>query len=141
VTHEAEIDLSDREFWLRPLAERESAFEILRAQPGLPFFPEPEPAADWMPHGPGYFADTRHADVAEASRRSDVFLSGPGARPFQDHDVSPRMVNGRSMKRPAHRVASVTSMRPAMRSAPIARLRRAAMTLGPDLVLTWDLSS
>jgi len=63
------------------------------------------------------------------------------ARPFQDHDVSPRMVNGRSMERPAHRVASVTSVRPAMRSAPIARLRRAAMTLGPDRVLTCDLSS
>jgi hypothetical protein len=43
-------------------------------------------------------------------------------RPFQDHDVSPRMVNGRSMERPAHRVASVTSVRPAIRSAPIARL-------------------
>jgi hypothetical protein len=39
------------------------------------------------------------------------------ARPFQDYDVSPRMVNGRSMERPAHRVVSVTSMRPAMRSA------------------------
>src|SRR5216683_6822092 len=64
-----------------------------------------------------------------------------GARPFQDHDVSPRMVNGRSMERPAHRVASVTSVRPARRCAPIARLRRAAMTLGPDRVLTWDLSS
>ena len=62
-------------------------------------------------------------------------------RPFQDHDVSPRMVNGRSMERPAHRVASVTSARPAMRSAPIARLRRAAMTLGPERVLTRDLSS
>ena len=62
-------------------------------------------------------------------------------RPFQDHDVSPRMVNGRSMERPAHRVASVTSVRPARRSAPIARLRRAAMILGPDRVLTWDLSS
>lgn len=84
MTHEAEIDLSDREFWLRPLAERESAFEILRAQPRLPFFPEPEPAADWMPHGPGYFAVTRHADVAEASRRSDVFLSGPGATIIAD---------------------------------------------------------
>jgi hypothetical protein len=62
-------------------------------------------------------------------------------RPFQDHDVSPRMMNGRSIERPAHRVASVTSMRPARRSAPIARLRRAAMTLGPDRVLTLDLSS
>ena len=62
-------------------------------------------------------------------------------RLFQDHDVSPRMVNGRSMERPAHRVASVTSVRPAIRSAPIARLRRAAMTLGPFRVLTLDLSS
>ena len=75
-----------------------------------------------------------------------VVLGAPGAgkttpRPFQDHDVSPRMVNGRSMERPAHRVASVTSVRPARRSAPIARLRRAAMILGPDRVLTWDLSS
>ena len=74
-------------------------------------------------------------------------ITGPGvrpgraARPFQDHDVSPRMVNGRSMERPAHRVASVTSVRPAIRSAPIARLRRAAMTLGPFRVLTLDLSS
>jgi hypothetical protein len=45
------------------------------------------------------------------------------------------------MERPAHRVASVTSVRPARRSAPIARLRRAAITLGPDRVLTLDLSS
>ena len=51
------------------------------------------------------------------------------------------MVNGRSRERPAHRVASVTSVRPAIRSAPIARLRRAAMTLGPFRVLTLDLSS
>jgi hypothetical protein len=52
-----------------------------------------------------------------------------------------RMVNGRSIERPAHRVASVTSVRLAIRSAPIARLRRAAMTLGPFRVLTLDLSS
>ena len=50
-------------------------------------------------------------------------------------------MNGRSIERPAHRVASVTSMRLARRSAPIARLPVAAMTLGPDRVLTWDLSS
>ena len=51
------------------------------------------------------------------------------------------MVKGLSMERAAHRVASVMSVRPAMRSAPIARLRRVAMALGPDRVLTWDLSS
>ena len=67
--------------------------------------------------------------------------SGVEARPFQDHDVSPRMANGLSMDRQAQRVASVTSARPERRRAQIARLRRAAMTLGPDRVLTCDLSS
>ena len=80
---------------------------------------------------------------AALSARLDPSVDDPAddTRPFQDHDVSPRMVNGRSMERPAHRVASVAPVRPAMRSAPIARLRRAAMILGPDRVLIWDLSS
>ena len=51
------------------------------------------------------------------------------------------MANGLSMDRLAHRVASVTSVRPKRRRAQIARLRRAAMILGPDRVLTCDLSS
>jgi hypothetical protein len=51
------------------------------------------------------------------------------------------MVNGRSMGRPAYEVASVTSVRPNRQRALMARLRGAAMTLGPDYVLTWDLSS
>jgi hypothetical protein len=38
-------------------------------------------------------------------------------------------------------VASVKSARPARRNAQMARLRSAAMTLGPDRVLTCDLSS
>jgi hypothetical protein len=62
-------------------------------------------------------------------------------RPFQDHDVRPRMANGLSMDRLAHRVASVTSVRPNRRRAQMARLRRAAMILGPDRVLMCDLSS
>jgi hypothetical protein len=62
-------------------------------------------------------------------------------RPFQDHYVSPRMMKGRSMERPAHRVASVMSVRPAMRSAPMARFLSVAIALGPERVLTWDLSS
>ncbi len=41
------------------------------------------------------------------------------------------MVNGLIMLRQAHLVASVTSARPARRSAPMARLRRLAMTRGP----------
>jgi hypothetical protein len=77
----------------------------------------------------------RHA--SRNKRRRSLLLP----RPFQDHDVSPRIVKGRSMERPAHWVASVTSVRPAMRKAPMARLRRPAMILGPDRVLTLDLSS
>ncbi len=51
------------------------------------------------------------------------------------------MVKGRSMERAAHRVASVMSVRPAMRSAPMARFLSEAMALGPERVLTRDLSS
>ncbi len=43
------------------------------------------------------------------------------SRPFQDHDVSPRMVKGRSMRRLAQRVASLVSCRPARWRAPMAR--------------------
>jgi hypothetical protein len=50
------------------------------------------------------------------------------------------MVKGRSMERPAQRVASVMSVRPARRRAPIARLRKVAMILGPDRVRTFHLS-
>jgi hypothetical protein len=45
------------------------------------------------------------------------------------------------MDRSAHRAASVTSVRPDRRRALMARLRRAVMTLDPDRVLTWNLSS
>jgi hypothetical protein len=62
-------------------------------------------------------------------------------RAFQDHDVSPRIWRGRLMERAAHLVASVMSVRPAMRRAPTARLRRAAMMRGPDRVLTLEASS
>jgi hypothetical protein len=51
------------------------------------------------------------------------------------------MVNGRLTDRLAHRVASVMSARPYSRRALMARLRSVAMILGPDRVLTCDLSS
>jgi mannose-6-phosphate isomerase-like protein (cupin superfamily) len=59
---------------------------------------------------------------------------------FQDH-VSLRILKGRCMTRPASRLASVMSRRPARWWAPTARLRRPAMTRGPDLVRTVELSS
>jgi aspartyl-tRNA(Asn)/glutamyl-tRNA(Gln) amidotransferase subunit A len=63
------------------------------------------------------------------------------ARSFQDRHMSLRMVKGRCMARVAQRVDSVMSCRPVSRIAPIARLRRAAMMRGPDLVWTVELSS
>jgi hypothetical protein len=60
---------------------------------------------------------------------------------FQDRPVRLRMVKGRCIKRPAHRVASVMSVRPMSRSSPMARFRRPAVTLGPDLDLAWEASS
>jgi hypothetical protein len=61
-------------------------------------------------------------------------------RSFQDH-VSLRILKGRCMTRPASRLASAMSRRPARWWAPTARLRRPAMTRGPDLVRTVELSS
>ncbi len=89
-----EIDLSDRTFWRRPLAEREGAFATLRRERPLAFFAEPDlrdasPLAP--PPGPGYRALTRHAEVTEVSRRPDVYRSGPGAVSILD--MPPEMVD------------------------------------------------
>ncbi len=48
---------------------------------------EPPPEVP-LPRGPGYWAVTRHADVVDASRRSDVFCSGKGV---QIPDLPPQM--------------------------------------------------
>ncbi len=76
-----DIDLSDLEFWRRPWDEREAAFVALRRDRPIAFFDEPvvEGSAITFPPGPGYYALTRHRDVATASRHPEVFLSGPGA--------------------------------------------------------------
>ncbi len=72
-----DIDLSDMEgFWTRPMVEREAAFATLRSEDPIRFFEERD--FEILPAGPGYWAVTRHADVIEASRRSDLFCSGNG---------------------------------------------------------------
>src|ERR1700722_8208214 len=73
----AGIDLSANEFWGRPLAERAASFALLRARQGPEFFAEPE--VSFAPHGPGYYALVRHADIVEASRHPEVFSSPRGA--------------------------------------------------------------
>jgi len=81
-----EIDLSQIEFWELPWSEREGAFQTLRQERPIAFFEEPAIAAgDFeLPAGPGYYALTKHRDVAEASRHPEVFLSGPGATSIMD---------------------------------------------------------
>ena len=76
-----DIDLSDMLFWQRPWGERDAAFRTLRRERPIGHYDEPvlEGTAIEFPRGNGYYALTRHADVAEATRRPDVFLSGHGA--------------------------------------------------------------
>ncbi|GAA4220106.1 cytochrome P450 [Streptosporangium album] len=78
----SDIDLSDITFWERPMAEREAAFALLRAQTAPVRFAEPE--ISFAPPGPGYYAVVRHADIVEASRNPEVFSSGRGSTSIQD---------------------------------------------------------
>jgi cytochrome P450 len=74
-----DFDLSTPEFWMVPPEEREGAFALLRREAPVSFHAEFDPPPELpLPKGPGYWSLTRHADVVEASRRSDVFCSGRG---------------------------------------------------------------
>jgi methyl-branched lipid omega-hydroxylase len=77
-----DINLTDWDFWARPLSERNAAFRVLRERPGLAFFEEPDIVV--VPQGPGYYALVRHADVIEASRRPEDFCSGQSAISIPD---------------------------------------------------------
>jgi methyl-branched lipid omega-hydroxylase len=76
------IDLTDWDFWARPLDERHAAFRTLRRLARPAFFEEPE--LSFAPAGPGYYALVTHADVVEASRRPADFCSGQGAININD---------------------------------------------------------
>jgi cytochrome P450 len=71
-----EIQLSELDFWMRPLEEREGAFATLRAERPISFHAEPDLTV--LPRGPGYWAVTRHADILHVSRNAEVFRSGRG---------------------------------------------------------------
>lgn len=76
-----DINLSPTEFWLKPLSEREEAFRVLRRDLPISRYATPHLAGSTLelPPDEGYLALTRHADIAEASRRPEVFISAPGA--------------------------------------------------------------
>ncbi|PRX02240.1 UNVERIFIED_ORG: cytochrome P450 [Actinomadura viridilutea] len=91
-----DINLTDRDFWRRPLEHRHEAFAALRRHPGLVRFEEPD--VKIVPRGPGYYALTRHAEVLEASRRPQDFCSGRGATNIPDmpgdlHEYFGSMIN------------------------------------------------
>ena len=73
----SEIDLSDAGFWGRSFGERDAAFGVLRRERPVMFFPEP--ALPLLPPGPGFWALTRFADVARASREPAIFSSAHGS--------------------------------------------------------------
>jgi len=72
------IDLSSRAFWSTTAEDREVAFAELRAERPVSWHPPVEDSLMPDPADRGYWAVTRHADVVEVSRNSEVFLSGHG---------------------------------------------------------------
>jgi methyl-branched lipid omega-hydroxylase len=134
----AGIDLSDTAFWGLPLAERASAFALLRAQSPR-FYAEPE--VPFSEKGPGYYALVRYADVAEASRHPEVFCSGRGATniadlPAEFNEYFGSMIN---MDDPRHaRLRRIVSraFSPRMIAKFEADVRRAATAIVDDLLAT-----
>jgi cytochrome P450 len=74
-----EVNLSTREFWQRPAAERRAAFALLRRERPVGYHP---PADSVLlppePGDPGYWAVVRYDDVRTVSRAPEVFCSGQG---------------------------------------------------------------
>ncbi len=72
-----EVNLSNPELWIGPLAAREAAFATLRRERPVSFHRELDYGP--LPPGPGYWALTRYADILEASRQPEIFCSGLGS--------------------------------------------------------------
>lgn len=72
------VDLSSRAFWCRTADQREESFARLREARPLSWHPPAEDALMPDADDPGFWAVTRHADIVEVSRNSEVFLSGKG---------------------------------------------------------------
>jgi cytochrome P450 len=71
------IWLSDPQFWMRPLEEREGAFATLRKERPVSFHEELD--TGFFPKGPGYWSLTKHADILLVSRQPEIFCSGKGS--------------------------------------------------------------
>jgi cytochrome P450 len=76
------LDLSDRDFWVRPPAERHAVFDALRKE--RPFAHYEDPEIPFLEPGPGYYVVTRYADLEAISSQPAVFCSGKGAVSIPD---------------------------------------------------------
>lgn len=71
-------NLIDSLFWIRPESEIRREITRLQAEAPLDWFEEVM-AEDFPLHaGPGYWAVTRHADIAEVSRNPQIYSSAAG---------------------------------------------------------------
>jgi methyl-branched lipid omega-hydroxylase len=139
VTGIDEIHLSETAFWGLSLADRAAAFALLRAQDRPVFYPEPD--VPFAEKGPGYYALVRHADVAEASRRPEVFSSAKGATgiadlPTEFNEYFGSMIN---MDDPRHaRLRRIVSraFSPRLVAKTEQDVRRAATAVVDDLLAT-----
>lgn len=78
-TTHGDIDLSAREFWTKPPAERDAAFEVLRRENPVAWS---RPAdSDLLPpeqNLKGFWSLTKHEDIRFASRHPEIFSSAQG---------------------------------------------------------------
>ena len=76
------FDISDPEFWVAPREYRESAFASLRREAPIKFFKE-MPLANF-PVGPGYYALTKHEDIAITGAADLIIRSLLDRQQFSD---------------------------------------------------------
>ena len=108
-TTHGDIDLSAREFWAKPPAERDAAFAVLRRENPVAWS---RPAdSDLLPpelNLKGFWSLTKHEDIRLASRHTEVFSSAQG---ITMEDFPPGMIpmcavvhrDGRAAAHPAAR--------------------------------------
>lgn len=132
-----EIDLSDLDFWLQSPDVIDGAFLTLRRERPVAHFPERD-LRDRSPHMPppadGYWAVTRYADVAYASRHPEVFRSGPGAvsiidMPEEMVEYFSGMISTDNPRHARLRRIVGTAFSPRMVSAVDARVREGARAI------------
>lgn len=76
--NETQANLIDNRFWVRPPAEIEAEIARIHAEAPLDWFEELMPEHSPLVAGPGYWAVTRYADIAEVSRHPEIYSSAAG---------------------------------------------------------------